>query len=461
MIPRRQILLAGAAAPLLGCALFEAATSDGRLPEISVGNRDIVLTAQERLVAIGAEPAPLWLYGERPFPVLRMRKGETLSVTLKNALKEHTSIHWHGVRVPSAMDGVPYLTQMPVQPGEDFVYRFTPPDAGTFFFHPHCDTVEQMGRGLLGALIVEDDAFRDDVVLILKDWRVDERGRFLPFYTPSGASKAGTFGTLRAVNGVAQPVVALKTRDNVRIRIINADPTRISEIGVEGAAAQVIAIDGNPVAPFALESWRLGPGMRLDLVLSGDAQVMDYFAAEPVVLATLRAGGAEGRVAALAMPAMEDFSGVPAHTLQLGQGAAADIADAPPILLPDGRANDVADSHCLAQGAFWTLDGQSWPGRDHAHLPRPLLDLRRGQKVVLDFVNATSRAHPMHIHGHTMTLLSASLLKRPQHCLDTVLVLPNERVRVGFTADNPGNWMIHCHVVEHQETGMMGWFRVS
>ncbi|HEX4293661.1 MAG TPA: multicopper oxidase domain-containing protein, partial [Rhizomicrobium sp.] len=73
----------------------------------------------------------------------------------------------------------------------------------------------------------------------------------------------------------------------------------------------------------------------------------------------------------------------------------------------------------------------------------------------------TSRAHPIHVHGHTMTLLSASLLARPVHRADTVLVLPNERVTVGFTADNPGNWMIHCHVIEHQETGMMGWFRVS
>ena len=98
---------------------------------------------------------------------------------------------------------------------------------------------------------------------------------------------------------------------------------------------------------------------------------------------------------------------------------------------------------------------------DHERLPPPLFSFSRGQKAVLEIANATSRAHPIHIHGHTMTLLSASLIARPVHRADTVMVWPNERVTVGFTAGNPGNWMIHCHVVEHQETGMMGWFRVS
>ena len=132
-----------------------------------------------------------------------------------------------------------------------------------------------------------------------------------------------------------------------------------------------------------------------------------------------------------------------------------------PIVLPDGRRIEIADSLCLAAGVFWTLDGQSWPGRDHARLPPPLFSLPRGAKVVLEIENDTSRPHPIHIHGHTMTVLSANLLKRPVHRADTVLVLPNERVTVGFVASNPGNWMIHCHVIEHQETGMMGWFRVS
>jgi FtsP/CotA-like multicopper oxidase with cupredoxin domain len=90
-----------------------------------------------------------------------------------------------------------------------------------------------------------------------------------------------------------------------------------------------------------------------------------------------------------------------------------------------------------------------------------LMSFARGQAVGLELFNATSHAHPLHLHGHTMNILSTSLLRRPPHRADTVLVMPNERVRAAFVADQPGAWMIHCHIVEHQETGMMGWFRVS
>jgi FtsP/CotA-like multicopper oxidase with cupredoxin domain len=469
LITRRDIVLSGAWG-LAGCAVLAPfARHSARLDETRIGGRDIVLTAQERRCALGSATMPLWLYGERPFPVLRMSKGEALSVTLRNALGEHSSIHWHGVRGPNAMDGVPYLTQLPVQPGEEFVYRFTPPDAGTFFFHPHCNTATQMGRGLLGALIVDDpdETWSDDVVLLLKDWCVDGRGGFLPFLTDSGASRAGTFGALRTVNGLAEPTIDTRARTNLRVRLINADSSRIAEIGIAGAAARVVAIDGNAVTPFALETWRLGPGMRLDLALDmhdADARVLDYFSASPILLATLRAHGS-GSGAGVSLPAVvqpADFTGAWRHALQLEAAVAPNVLPAPePVVLSDGRRIDIADSLCLAAGTFWTLDGQSWPGRDHSRLPPPLFSLARGQNVVLDIENATSRAHPIHVHGHTMTLLSASLLARPVHRADTVLVLPNERVTVGFTADNPGNWMIHCHVIEHQETGMMGWFRVS
>src|SRR6185312_8824020 len=265
MLTRRAALLSGAAT-LGACALLPS--FDLKLRETRIGNRDIVLTAREKMVALGREPVPLWLYDDWPFPVLRMTQGESLSVRLDNALSQHTSIHWHGVRVPNAMDGVPYLTQAPVRPGERFTYRFSPPDAGTYFFHPHCNTAEQLGRGLLGALIVEDPSQHtgDDVVLILKDWRLDSQGKFLPFLTDKGAAQAGTFGTLRTVNGRVSPPVDLASRTNVRLRMINADPTRIAEIGIDGGSARVIADDGNPVAPFALETWRLGPGMRLDVL---------------------------------------------------------------------------------------------------------------------------------------------------------------------------------------------------
>ena len=472
MTTRREFLSFGAAGiiPLTGCMSFLGARAgSGRLAETSAGKPG-TLTAREQNIALVSERkvTPAWLYNDEVFPVLRMKQGETLDVTLRNGLPEHTSIHWHGVRGPNGMDGVPYLTQMPVLPGEEFRYRFTPPDSGTFFFHPHCDTAAQLGRGLVGALIVEEEqqAFDDDVVLILKDWRVDAEGRFLPFSTLSGASRAGTFGEWRTVNGLQSPRIALRA-SNARLRLINADATRISQIGIIGGTARIIAIDGNPVEPFPLDTWRLGPAMRLDLALDagGEVQLVDYFASSPVTLATLmfQSSTSTRRQSPGASPRVQtEFSKPWRHTLELGAGLEGNIDISPqPIVLPDGKTIDLADSLCLATDTFWTLDGKAWPGRSHGSLPPPLFSFARGQNAILDLENTTSRAHPIHIHGHTMTVLATSLLQRPVHRADTVLVLPNERVTVAFVADNPGNWMIHCHVIEHQETGMMGWFRVS
>src|SRR5262249_53811828 len=199
---------------------------------------------------------PVWLYRDSPFPVLRAKAGQPAEVTLANKLDQHTSIHWHGVRVENAMDGVPYVTQMPVLPGERFFYRFTPPDAGTFFFHPHCNTIEQLGRGLAGVLIVDGEdaaAFDDDIILVLKDWRVAKDGSFLPFLTVEGAGRSGSYGTLRTVNGRVSPMIEVPAGADIRLRLVNADSTRVCDIGIDGAVATVVAVDGNAVAPFTLE----------------------------------------------------------------------------------------------------------------------------------------------------------------------------------------------------------------
>ncbi len=475
---RRAVLAGGGAllAMQLGGCAQGTAQAGGRLRETRIGGMPVTLTAQERAFTLpGAMGStPLWLYGEEPFPVYRLRHGESMDVTLVNRLKEHTSIHWHGVRGPNAMDGVPYVTQMPVQPGESFSYRFTPPDAGTFFFHPHCNTVEQLGRGLAGVLIVEDETgtFDDDVVCVLKDWRVDKTGKLLPFLTVEGAGRGGTFGTLRTANGLASPEISVPANANIRFRVLNVDSTRVGDIGVQGAEARVVAIDGNVFDGFVLDTWRLGPAMRMDLSLrtpaaGGKVQLVDFFAQEPVVLATLVAGGAvSGAKAAASLSpsrlAAPDLGTAERHELKLSASAtASDYPDLPPIVLPDGRTINMLDSLCSTTRTLWAIDGKPWPQNGHERLPPPLMTLARGTTVRLQLTNTTPHVHPMHVHGHTFKVLSSTKLKRPEHWADTVLVLPEERVEIAFVADNPGNWMIHCHIIEHQDTGMMGWFRVT
>jgi FtsP/CotA-like multicopper oxidase with cupredoxin domain len=482
-LTRRAIVAGGsalAAVTLAGCGRTSGAAKGspaaGRLPEYRVGGVPTHLLAEERSIMLGDSkgPTPAWLYGDLPFPVYRLRLGEGLDVTFTNRLKEHSSIHWHGVRGPNAMDGVAYVTQMPVQPGESFAYRLTPPDPGTYFFHPHCNTAEQLGRGLAGVLIVEDGiAFDDDIVCVMKDWRVGEDGRFLAFVTPEGAARAGTFGTLRTVNGLVAPEITVPAGANIRLRVLNLDSTRISDIGVEGAPASVIAIDGNALTPFALESWRMGPAMRMDVALrtpeaGGKITLVDYFAPQPVILATLVAQGASKARPADGGPALAparlpepDLERAEGHELKLSASATpTDYAGLAPIVLPDGKTIDVLDSLCSTSQTLWAIDGKTWPQNGHAHLPPPLMSFSRGTPVRLQLNNTTPHAHPMHLHGHTFKVLSASKMKRPEHWADTVLVMPEERVEIAFVADNPGNWMIHCHIVEHQDTGMMGWFRV-
>ncbi len=484
MIGRRRfiagIAATGAAAlipPLTPSAhAFPASILGAVDSRLEAGVRSFDFTAQEfssRLVD-GKHSTPFWSYVAGLLPVMRVRRGEPLRIRLGNTLKEHTSIHWHGIRVPNAMDGVPYITQRPVYPGETFVYEFTPPDAGTFFFHPHCNEAGQVGRGLAGLLIVtgdETEPFDDEVPVVVKDWRIGEDGQFLPLYTPKGASRAGTFGNIRSVNGVSQYKRNVPAQGFVRVRIANLDSTRIVEVGVEGARAEVIAIDGNAIEPFHLDSWRMGPAMRLDLMIhtpipDGIVRIIDYAQAELYTLAELRA---DDRIAPRrSAPPRLQPSAIPepnlehAGTQSFVFGAASDSLGAYIESLDpnDPLTKIILDSLCAGPQTFWAINKISWPNDGHRNLSPPLARLTAGKSYKFTLQNATPHSHPIHLHGHTFKVLSASKRTIPVHYADTVLVTPKERVEIAFVA-SPGDWMFHCHILEHLETGMMGYVRVT
>ncbi|WP_119274986.1 multicopper oxidase family protein [Taklimakanibacter deserti] len=436
---------------------------------------DVTLEAKARSVKLLGKDGPestLWTYGDELFPVLRLKRGDRLRATLKNSLGEHTSIHWHGVRVPNDMDGVQYVTQKPVEPGESFTYDFSLPDTGTFFFHPHCNETGQVGHGLLGVVIVagdESEAFDDEAVIIAKDWRLAEDGSFLPFSTDSGAARAGTFGTLRTVNGVKRFARKVPAAADIRLRLLNLDATRMMDVGVEGAEARIIAIDGNPVEAMPLDSWRMGAASRLDLVLrtpkaGGKVRLRDYFPTEIFDLAELEAEGPDRRAEPFD-PAPLYASRVPepdlagAETQPFVFGAASDaIASFIDTLDPDDPLSKVIlDDLCTASRTFWAINKRSWPNDGHRNLPPPLARLKSGKSYRFTLQNATPHPHPIHLHGHTFKVLGSSKRKLPVHYADTVLVLPKERIEIAFVAA-AGKWMFHCHILEHLETGMMGYF---
>src|SRR4029079_10657568 len=127
----------------------------------------------------------------------------------------------------------------------------------------------------------------------------------------------------------------------------------------------------------------------------------------------------------------------------------------------DDFARVVMDSLCLSQQSFWAMNKQSWPGGDHASLPPPLAVLRQGQSYVIELKSLSQMRHPIHLHGHSFLVLGSNRRALPVHWADTVLVAPRERVEIALRADNPGNWMFHCHLIEHQEAGMMGYLRIA
>ena len=466
---------------LTGVMALGSLAALGRGSASGAGTGPLRLTAAESLRDLRPgqpQPSLLRLYNDTIMPVVRLTRGEPAELTLENRLPdEHTTIHWHGLRIPHAMDGVPYVTQPPVEPGERFTYRFTPPDAGTFFFHPHCNTVEQLGRGLGGVLIVEGDApkpFDADLVLACKDWDLNEDGTLGPFLTLRGAARAGTFGSLSTVNGqpvsdTACPVYDVPAGADVRLRVLNLDNTRLLRIAIEGAQGWLIATDGMPLAPLALHFWNLGPAMRADFCVrtpdqeGAEIAVQNLRAAVPVTLARLRVTGpALGRAGqeplALEGPFLPEPDLAAAPVLPMVFSSAPGPSEPPPELagLP------FADSLCLAPRTLWAINAQTWPQDGHAHPPAPLAQLQRGRSYVLSLENISRQSHPIHIHGHSFKVLSSSTdPDLPVHWADTTLLAPGERRQVAFVADNPGDWMFHCHIIEHQETGMMGIVRIA
>jgi FtsP/CotA-like multicopper oxidase with cupredoxin domain len=437
---------------------------------------DVTLTARLRprpLLPAPAKLTPTLGYGDGP-AVLRIRQGQWLRATLNNEMAEHTTVHWHGIRLPNGMDGVPYLTQDPVLPGRSFTYAFQPPDCGTFFFHPHCDTITQLGEGLAGVLIVEGDTtqpYDTDLVCLYRDWRLNEDGSFSALTTAKGAGTAGTFGAFQTVNDQHQPVFKVPANGDIRVRFLNVDMTRLIDLGLDGAEGWMIATDGNALEPTRLETWRMGPAMRLDIAFrapkSGTVKLMNYYAAEPIVLASFEAEGTPLERPAF-VPTPLKASPIPEpkpggaidFTLRLSAASAPSPLPAD-LKLPNGETLPLADSLCLTQRTFWAMNGQTWPAMEEGRLPPPLASFQQGKTIVAEVVNATPHPHPIHIHGHTFKVLSSNKRQVLPHFADTALVTPKERLKIAFVADNPGAWMLHCHIIEHQETGMMGYVLVA
>jgi FtsP/CotA-like multicopper oxidase with cupredoxin domain len=486
-LSRRALLCAGGGA-ILGMSL-------PRIARAAPGQIEKQLTAAPGRVALaGADHSPMavWCYdGSVPGPEIRLSQGERLRVVAENRLTEDTTIHWHGVRVPNAMDGAPYVTQPPIQPNQSFVYEFTVRDAGTYWYHPHDHSSEQIGRGMMGAFIVDEPEplpVDRDVVWVLGDWRLkDDASIAAGFDNPMEMSMAGRIGNTVTINGRVPDRFAVRSGERIRLRLINAAAARIFGLEFKGLSPLVVALDGQPIEPHTPAGNRvvLGPAMRTDLVLdfmgkpgSATAVVDTFYQGLSYKLVDIRYDNAPPLRTTLAPPPKKlaantmpepDIGSAQRHDVTLTGGMMGGMgmmggamSGGMGGMMSDGMRGMMGNGGGgMMSGSMWAINGVAVMNEDMQHM-KPILTLTLGKSYVLAIDNQTAWYHPIHLHGHSFRVIARNgKPTRYREWRDTVLIAPRERADIAFVADNPGDWMFHCHILDHQEGGMMSIIRVS
>jgi multicopper oxidase len=424
--------------------------------------------------------ARAWTYnGTVPGPEIRVGEGDRLRVTLRNLLEEPTSIHWHGLPVPFAMDGVPELTQPAVPPGGTFRYEFTAARPGTYWYHTHFGY--QLDRGLYGGLIVEPvrESLRYDqeYTLILDDWLNDpDHPRPDPLASGmmggemgmggmrggmrggmgSGPAESAHAGATRVqpvydgviINGRSGdriPELRARRGDYVRLRLINAGSAMTLAVRVLGHEMRVTHADGQAVEPLSTRIAVLGMGERLDVLVHADHPgvwpITAFGQGRKRVSAVLRYDGARGP-----MPADAGNDDVSSRDVL----SYAKLSGAPqePGGEPD-RTYDLELSGDMMDARRWTINDREYPRV-------PAIQVQEGERIRLRVANMSMVPHPVHLHGHFYRLLEVNgeRLRRPI-LKDTVTVGHMEDFVADVVADNPGaRWLLHCHNLYHHLGGM-------
>ena len=414
---------------------------------------EIDLTARLADVQIDGKTVHAWTYdGGLPGPLIKTRVGDRLIVHFKNELDEPTTVHWHGVRVPIEMDGVPEISQPEVKKGESFTYDFVVRDAGLYWYHPHVMSAAQVGFGLYGALLVEDPEdgvnVQDQVTLVLSDIGFDAKGVLEP--ADSGGSAGMVFGRegdYVLVNGRRRPVLRARPGAPQRWRIVNAAKSRFFYLDLDGQPFTVIGADGGiQERPVTTDIVLVTPGERVDVIVHPKGK-----AGTPLTLRAMLYNRGYGSVE---YRSVEDVltieftkeAPVAAKPITIARELPVPSIDgATPVdvvlTLPPMKNN---------KSEFQVNGVPFWKAKPYA--------AKLGEKQLWIVKNESDWDHPFHLHGFFFQVIDdKGQPVRPLALKDTVNVPMKTTVRLLVTFDErPGEWMFHCHILDHADGGLMG-----
>jgi FtsP/CotA-like multicopper oxidase with cupredoxin domain len=401
----------------------------GDLADVMV---ELVARAGPVALADGTVVDGYTLNGSSPGPAIRARQGELVEVRLVNeSVPDGVTLHWHGVHVPNAEDGVAGVTQDAVPPGGDHVYRFVAEDAGSYWYHSHQVSHAQVRGGLYGTLVVDPPGGTD----------VDH----------DVTAAVHTYGTAITVNGhPGNDYYAAAAGDTVRVRVVNTDNT-VRRIWVADIPFRVVAVDGRDVnqpTDVGDHAVDLAAGGRVDLeftVPSGGSPVQVELSGAALLIGPERAAdGGDTEPGTTAAPtATVDLLhyGTPT-ALPFDPGAADRVFD-----YRIGRRPGFLDGR---PGMFWTVNGRMYPDV-------PMYVVTEGDVVRMSIANTRADDHPMHLHGHHAVVLARNGVAATGSSwwTDSLQVGQGDTYEIAFLADNPGIWMDHCHDLPHAADGLV------
>lgn len=464
------LLFAGAAVLILAAtrpARLVPPSGQAEQPAPGGAVRDFALTAAPATLELRpGVTTGVWAYnGTVPGPELRVQAGDLVRVRLENDLPAPTAIHWHGVPVPNGEDGVAGLTQDAIPAGGSATYAFVAPQPGTYWYHAHQRSADQVDRGLYGVLVVEPRAAPAgilDQALVYDEWPL---GRPQPTPPPGDGADMERYGvySVNGRSGAAIQPVRFQPGQTVRLRFVNAG--YLTHYIHPTVAYRIVGLDGGELTG--------GPETRHAFPLAAGRRVEIEFTA-PDTPVWLQAHDPSPPAQELGVVVLPEGMSIPAEPRQESiSGLLLDLYAYPARAVdepwPDGTTPTRSFTLGLDEVMGMPLTHDAVPGMagmpgmntrytiDRAAFPETgVLTVEQGDRVEITFVNRGQLEHPMHLHGHAFRLFARDGRPLPGALvMDTVLVEPGSSYTVGFVAGNPGWWAIHCHELHHAAGGMM------